>query len=85
MLVIEWETTQYIKLHKLGVCGKFAILFPFSFRWLNGLFSKGYDRRLEPGDMYEVLQDDSAEMLVADLERSGKSYLQAGMFYKRLF
>ena len=40
-----------------------------SYRWLNGLFSKGYDRRLEPADIYEVLQEDSAQKLVADLER----------------
>jgi len=33
------------------------------------LFSKGYDRRLEPHDMYQVLQEDLAEKLVADLER----------------
>ena len=38
-------------------------------RWLNGLFSKGYDRRLEPHDLYQVLKEDSAETLVADLER----------------
>lgn len=67
------------------MCGKFGIFFLFTFRWLNGLFSKGYDRRLEPGDMYEVLQDDSAEMLVADLERSGRFCLLAGLFCKRLF
>ena len=38
-------------------------------RWLNPLFSKGYDRRLEPEDLYEVLQEDSSEQLVSDLER----------------
>jgi len=46
------------------------MLFGLSSRWLNGLFSKGYDRRLEPHDMYQVLHEDSAEKLVEDLERS---------------
>ena len=44
-------------------------IFLYFARWLNGLFSKGYDRRLEPHDMYQVLKEDSAEKLVADLER----------------
>lgn len=38
-------------------------------RWMNGLFKKGYDRRLEPDDLYEVLEEDSSETVANRLEQ----------------
>ncbi|XP_032230963.2 ATP-binding cassette sub-family C member 4 isoform X2 [Nematostella vectensis] len=45
-----------------------GILSRVSFWWLNDLFRKGYDRRLEPDDLYEVLAEDSTNALVDRLE-----------------
>ncbi|CAH3029808.1 unnamed protein product [Porites evermanni] len=54
-----------------------------TFWWVNGLFSKGYDRRLEPGDMYDVLPEDSAERLVSDLESEWYKEIAAATFSSR--
>ncbi|XP_078379983.1 ATP-binding cassette sub-family C member 4-like [Oculina patagonica] len=62
---------------------KASFLSRLTFWWLNGLFRKGYDRRLEPHDMYQVLQEDSAKRLVADLESEWYKELAAAAFTGR--
>lgn len=60
-----------------------SFLSRLTYWWLNGLFSKGYDRRLEPHDLYQVLKEDSAETLVADLESEWSKELAAAAFSSR--
>ncbi|XP_022796167.1 multidrug resistance-associated protein 4-like isoform X2 [Stylophora pistillata] len=60
-----------------------SFLSRLTFWWLNGLFSKGYDRRLEPYDLYQVLKEDSAETLVADLESEWSKEVAAAAFSAR--
>ncbi|XP_040888565.1 multidrug resistance-associated protein 4 [Toxotes jaculatrix] len=46
-----------------------GLLSKIFFWWLNPLFRIGYKRRLEEGDMYEVLEEDRSENLGQDLQR----------------
>ncbi|XP_019631606.1 PREDICTED: multidrug resistance-associated protein 4-like, partial [Branchiostoma belcheri] len=56
----------------LKTSGFFSRLF---FCWLGDIFSKGYRRRLEPEDMYKVLEEDTALQVSQKLDRKWRQEL----------
>ncbi|XP_078669852.1 ATP-binding cassette sub-family C member 4-like [Branchiostoma floridae x Branchiostoma belcheri] len=57
----------------LKTSGFFSRLF---FCWLGDIFSKGYRRRLEPEDMYKVLEEDTALQVSQKLDREWRQELE---------
>ncbi|XP_035673618.1 multidrug resistance-associated protein 4-like isoform X1 [Branchiostoma floridae] len=46
-----------------------------SFSWLDPLFAKGYRKRLEESDLYNVIEEESSQKLGGDLERAWQKEL----------
>ncbi|CAH1257762.1 ABCC4 [Branchiostoma lanceolatum] len=46
-----------------------------SFSWLDPLFAKGYRKRLEESDLYNVVEEESSQQLGEDLERAWQKEL----------